>query len=304
VPVDAPGVLAWIEGTVAEGQREVFGGILPETWRRRMETRKMDPIGGGLPLLLDALRFYKLRREGAVRTLFGVALAANLAPVLLPLGKGFTAFFTGLADVAGTKELVAFVTASATLSAYDWKDGLWLGAMILAPVLSMLCALFYANLYVDELEGRTDGKPVRRTFRRLPRLFLLYVSIQVIIVMSGMFLFLPAVVLILALSLAPLLITAGGRRMLEASAESASRTNHFKIRFAFLDLTLLMAMNLPAYVLQFLFAAMDSSGIVSASISAFFGAMAWIMLGRLHGRLYHLLVSQPQDVVPSSEHPG
>jgi len=30
VPVDEPDVLAWIEETVAEGQREVFGGILPE----------------------------------------------------------------------------------------------------------------------------------------------------------------------------------------------------------------------------------------------------------------------------------
>ncbi len=29
-PLDAPEVLAWIAGTVAEGQREVFGGILPE----------------------------------------------------------------------------------------------------------------------------------------------------------------------------------------------------------------------------------------------------------------------------------
>jgi len=30
VPVDEPEVLVWIEETVAEGQREVFGGILPE----------------------------------------------------------------------------------------------------------------------------------------------------------------------------------------------------------------------------------------------------------------------------------
>ena len=30
VPLDEPEILAWIEETVAEGQREVFGGILPE----------------------------------------------------------------------------------------------------------------------------------------------------------------------------------------------------------------------------------------------------------------------------------
>jgi hypothetical protein len=65
-----------------------------------------------------------------------------------------------------------------------------------------------------------------------------------------------------------------------------------------------MAMNLPSYLLQLPFASLDTSGIVSASISAFFGAMTWMMLGRLNGRLYHLLVNQPQDVIPSAEHPG
>jgi len=164
--------------------------------------------------------------------------------------------------------------------------------------------VIYGALYVDELEASVDGRPVRRALRSLPGLVLLYVAFQVFSAFSIVLMFIPALILFFALTLAPLMMISGRRRMLEAVAESLARTNHFKMRIAFLETTVLMAMNLPSLLLQLPFSSLDASGIVSASISAFFGAMAWMMLGRLNGRLYHVLVSQPQDVIPSAEHPG
>ncbi len=270
-----------------------------------METRAVDPIGGGFPLLLDAFLFYRLHREWAVRILFLLALLVNLAPALLPMGAGLKAFNSGLYDVGPTSEdLLRYFASALTAFHYDWLDLLKVASGFLAPLVSLVLALVYGALYVDELEARKDGRPVLRTLRGLPGLVLLYVVFQIFSVVSVMFLFIPALILFFALTLAPLLIVSGRRRMTEAVAESLGRTNHFKMRIAFLDLTLLIAMNLPSLLLQLPFSTLDTSGIVSSSISAFFGAMAWMMLGRLNGRLYHVLVTQPQDVIPSSEHPG
>jgi hypothetical protein len=261
---------------------------------------ELDPIGGGLTLLVDALKFYKLRREWAVRVLFLLCLLVNLPPVLLPLGKGLQAFFS---TPFGTVETLLLQTRALVLQ-FDGSDALWLSATLIAPVLSMLIAVFYATLYVDELKGLVGGRPVLRTLRRLPRLALLYILVEILVMAGGMLFFLPSVILVFAIALAPLYVTDGGRGVVESLLESARRTNRYKMRIAFLDLTLVMGMNLPTTLVALPFMAGDTTGAATGVISAFFSALSWLMLGRLHGKLYHLLVCQADDVIPSTEKPA
>ncbi len=261
---------------------------------------ELDPIGGGLPLLVDSLKFYKLRREWAVRVLFLLCLLVNLPPFLLPRGRGLT----GLADATLDTTASILVAAQKLVVQFDGADALWLAASLVAPVLSMLIAVFYATLYVDELKGLVGSRPVLRTLRRLPRLALMYVLVEILVLAGGTLFFLPSVILVFAIALAPLYVTDGGRGVTEALLESAKRTNRYKMRIAFLDLTLVMGMNLPATLVALPFMAGDTTGAATGVISAFFSALSWLMLGRLHGKLYHLLVCQVDDVIPSTEKPA
>ncbi len=304
----------------------------------------MDAIGAGLPLFLDAVRFHRLRREGAVRILFLVALLAALAPGFVPQGTGIggaTDWIAGiLRDAAASGTMAAGGRSAAAafsllseqwgllVSRFDLLDALWIAASLVSPAVLALVATLYANLYVDDLRGRTDGKPVVRTLRALPRLLLLYVLVQLpfalgsslVLVSSllfmlsaalmvllssaytmGLFLAVPGIVLVLALCLSPLLATEAGQRTGPALAGSAKLTKRLKMRLAFLDLTIVLGMNLPSTLLQWPFAAGDTTGLAMGAIGAFFTALTWMMLGRLHGKVYHLLAAPPDVVLPSAK---
>lgn len=299
----------------------------------------MDPIGGGLPLLIDALKFHRLRREWVARLLFLSALLVAFVPVFLPDGKGFHGFFEWVASVAPTTTLVGTMTAKAAYAAllvqwtaflanFDLLDAANVALSLLLPAVFALLATLYANAHADDLADRTDGKPLARTFRATPRLLLLYVlmalplgiglgcllfvtyilqvSMELASLLSplmtiGLVLLATGAVLLLSASFAPMYATAGGRRAGPALAESFARTRGFKLRFASLDLMLVMGMNIPSSLLQAPFLN-SSTSYAAGAVGAFFTALTWMMLGRLHGRFYHLLAVQP-DMKPDAPKP-
>ena len=253
-----------------------------------------NPMGGGLALLFDSFRFHRLRREWAARLLFLICLVVNLPPVLLPLGQGFL-------FLANDTSTDLAVKMTGFLSHFDRMDTLWLAASIVAPLLSLFLALVYANLHVDDLQNRKDGQPVRRTLRALPRLLALFLLVALLCTIGGIFFIIPGLILLIGTCLSPLLVTVGRRHTVEAIMESYGFTRRNKFRIALFDLTIVVSMGIPATLLALPFAAGDVTGAATGAISAFFGAMSWMMLGRLHGKLYHLLVTQAEDVIPSSE---
>jgi hypothetical protein len=252
-------------------------------------------------LVREAFRFYRLKSQTFVRTLFLFAYGLSILRSVFPrddknladlVNFVFGLTLTGQAAPAAT---VMPAIAPANLLYFAVQTGV--------SLLLFLFTLLYASAYVAENEGQPMSVGVRGFLRSIPRLLaflLLFFTVSIIaslIVSPAMMPFLLLAVVVaglLTMYFLPLMISRRGMKLGWAMNRSYVQTRGHRFYIFNCLLTLTLLVNLVSSVFLFL---LPTDIWVDGLLGGFFTAVLALMHGRLMGGLYFIVV-QKRETLP------
>lgn len=245
-----------------------------------------------LSIILESLKFYKLKHEKTLQLWFLLLCAMNIGIYFLPfIDTDFSAFYYWLDELAAVS--VPNLTILQSLTGGNWY---FMGLSVLMTLVSAFFGLMYATLFVGERDGMMPRQAVVRSLAALPRLLLLAILLLVPALLSLWLLFIPLVVFAFMMFFMPLNLTLEKNKLSEAMQNSYLVTRQQKLFLFIQTVFLSMIISLPHSLISGIFA----MGILAtAIISAFFTALQTFMQARLMGLLYVILVKKDQSVLPS-----
>ena len=243
-------------------------------------------------IVLESLKFYKLKHETTVRLWFVVLYALNILIFFLPfVDTDFSDFYYFLNDFLSNGKTSLSLTD--VMTAGNW---LFIGFSLSLNLINAFFSLMYATLFIGERTGMTAGQAALRSLSAAGRLILLGLLLLVPALLSAYLLFMPVIVFAFMMYFMPLSLTIERQKMPEAMHSSYQSTRRQKL-FIFLQVVLLsMIISIPRGLILRL---IPMSLIPTAIVSTFFTVMQAFMQARLMGFLYMLLVIKDQSVLPS-----
>lgn len=241
-----------------------------------------------LMLLIETMKFHKIKQEMAVRILFVFCYAVNIGIFFFPgSDPDLTVLYRAMERIA---------QGEFTMPSFSAGNQLFIVLNFTASLLTILCTFIYAALFAGEHEGLTTGQIVVNIIRSIPALVATGILLIVPAIFSSFLLFIPLIVILMTLYFLPLNLILGRMRLTEAMAASARDTKRARI-FIFLQYMMLMIiMNLPESLVLTIF---QVRGLAAALIGAFFLTATALMRGRLMGMFYLNLVKKVPVVIPS-----
>ena len=241
-----------------------------------------------LMLLLETMKFHKIKQEMAVRILFVFCYAMNIGIFFFPgSDPDLTVLYRAMERMAQGEFI---------LPAFTSGNKLFIFLTFAVSLLTILCTFTYAALFAGEHDGLTTRQIVFNVFRSIPALIVTGILLIVPAIFSSFLLFIPMIIILMTLYFLPLNLILGRMRLTEAMAASARDTKRVRI-FIFLQYIMLMIiMNLPESMILTIF---QVKGLAGALISAFFLTATALMRGRLMGMFYLNLVKKVPVVIPS-----
>ena len=241
-----------------------------------------------LLLLLESIKFHRVRQDGAVRRLFVFCYLVNIVSYFIP---GSDPNLTGLILFLQGLQQNRYVAPTFTRGNY-----VFLGLSAAAAALTLLCVYFYAAIYAGEREGKTVGDAVRGLVRALPSLLLCAFLMIIPAVLSIFTLFVPLILIATTFYFLPLNLILGRMRLTDALAASFRDTRHMKFVIFLQFVTLMLVLNLPE---NLVFGIFGLGGIPGTLVSGFFVAARALARGRLMALLYLNLVKKVPIVITS-----
>jgi hypothetical protein len=241
-----------------------------------------------LLLLIETIKFHKMKKEMTVRVLFLCCFLANIGSYLIPgSDPDLSAMF--LAYQALTEGQVIMPQLSR-------GNLIFFGGSFAAALITLLCVYIYAALFVGEREDKSTREIMIGFLRSLPTLAVCGLLLIVPVILSAFLMMIPLFIILAALYFLPLNLILGRQKLTTALAATVKDTNHMKL-IIFLQFTMLMIiMNLPESLLTGL---LPVNGLAAALIASFFISVKAMMRGRLMGLFYLNLVKKVPYVIPS-----
>ncbi len=241
-----------------------------------------------LMLLIETMKFHKVKQEMAVRILFVFCYVINTGIFFFPgTDPDLTVIYNTLERMT---------QGDITMPPLTDGNMLFIGLSLAASILTFLCTFFYAALYTGEKEDIPTRDIIKRLILSIPAIAATGVLLIVPVIFSSFLLFIPMIFILTAIYFLPLNLIIGRMRLSEALASSVRDTRRARL-FIFLQyLFLMFAMNLPESLILTLF---QLRGVASALVSGFFLAASALMRGRLMGIFYLNLVKKVPVVIPS-----
>ena len=241
-----------------------------------------------LLLLLETIKFHRIKQEAAVRNLFLVCYLVNVGVYFFP---GSDPDLTSLVNA-----LEAFAMGESVKPVITEGNLLFAGLSVVAMLVTLLCTFIYAALFAGDREGNATREIMTSVIKAVPSLVLCGILLIVPIIFSALLMFIPLFIILTALYFLPLNLILGRMKLTEAMTTSFKDTRHAKM-IIFLQYTMLMiVMNLPESLLVNL---LPVTGIAAVLIAAFFISAQAMMRGRLMGIFYLNLVKKVPIVIPS-----
>ncbi len=240
-------------------------------------------------LALDCLKFYKLKSEGTVRSLFVILYLMFLAFDIFPIGE--------VPDYAG---ILVFLQSGSNADFPEISTGnlYYVLSLLVFSLITSLFSVVYATAFVSEKEGFPARKGIVDTLRKIPQLFGFILILVVPAMISSVFIFIPLIYLYYSLFVAPILITEGKMGIFSAMSESLRSTRGYKFSIFFTQIVVNMIINIPVSIFEmgFIFGG-QGSYLASSLVLSFFRASRVLVIGRLIGHFYIMIVKQRKDVL-------
>ena len=246
----------------------------------------------GFAVVLESLKFYKLKHENTVRLWFVLLYALNIIIYFLPfVDMDFSDFYYFLNDFMADGHTTLTLTDVVSAGNYAF-----IGLNLLMSLINAFFGLMYATLYIGEYKGLSVGESTRRSLAAAPRIILLGLLLLVPALLSAYLLFVPVIVFALMMYFMPLTLALEKQKLAEAMNSSYQSTRGKKV-FIFLQAVLLsMIISIPRNLILRI---VPLDLIPTAIVATFFTVLQTFMQARLMGFLYVLLVIKDQSVLPS-----
>lgn len=245
-----------------------------------------------LTIILEALKFYKLKNAKSIQLWFVLLYGLNILVFVLPFGDtDFSAYYRALDSMLAT--LTFDQSAILLLTPGNWFV---LGMSLFMQLVGAFFSLMYATLYVGELESMEPREAFTRSLAIVPKLLLLALLLLIPAIFSAFLFFIPLIVFAVMIYFMPLLLSLNKQPLLKAIQQSFADTKGKRL-FIFAQVFLLsMFISLPSGLIL----DMIAGGPISyAVVSVFFSVLATFMQARMMGILYLILVKKVQFVIPS-----
>jgi hypothetical protein len=245
-----------------------------------------------LRIILESLKFYKMKSERTIQVWFIVLYCLNLSIYLLPfVDTDFSGYFAYLDSMLSGR-----MPADSFFSILTTGNLFFLGLSFLLTLIGAFFFIMYATLFV----GQNDGMEPRDSFKKcvsaLPRFLLLLLLLALLSAVSACLAFLPLLVLAVVLYFLPLNLTLENRP-LRVALEKSFRDSRQVRFFIFLKVILLsLLLSLPrGLILSFI----PDLVLPYVMVATFFTVLQLFAQARLMGILYLLLVKKEPGVLPS-----
>jgi hypothetical protein len=242
-------------------------------------------------IILESLKFYKLKHERSVQVWFVLLYALNMLVYVVPFADtDFSAYYLALDNLfQGTVIKPIYLT----LTPGNWFV---LGMIVLLALIGAFFSLLYAALYVGEHEATGPRQALAGCLAALPRLLLLGLLLIVPAILSACLLFVPLIIFAIMMYFVPLGLVLDKRPLAETMHKSFNDTRKQRL-FIFAQIFLLSAIiSLPRSIILSIVPASQLSYAIAAT---FFTVLQALMQGRMMGVLYLVLVKKVQFVIPS-----
>ncbi len=245
-------------------------------------------------IILESLKFYKVRHERTVQIWFLLLYGLNMLPYILPIGdRDFSLYLSAVEDLLAGKLPAQGLNVLQLLTPGNW---LLLGLSVLAGLINGFFTLMYATLYVGENDDMKPRQSFTRSLAAIPRLILLALLLAVPAVLSACLAFLPLVVFVVMMYFLPLNLTINRQPLAESMHQSYLGTQRQKI-FIFVQVVLVsLLITLPQNIIE---AVTPDGYLPYLFITTFFTILRAFVQGRLMGILYLFLVKKVPVVIPS-----
>ncbi|MEA4890248.1 MAG: hypothetical protein VB070_12370 [Clostridiaceae bacterium] len=243
-------------------------------------------------IILEAMKFYKIRRERVIQIWFILLYAINLLVFVLPIGDrdfsrlfdAFTTLTSGDLNVQPAWEL---------LTPGNW---LLIGLSFLVSLITLFFSYLYAVYFIGEQDDMTPGQAVVRCLRKIPAMLAVCVVLLLPALMSACFAFIPLIIFLFMMYFLPLDLALENRPLLESIRYSYEMTRHKKLIILVEVALLSLAVTIPQNIILNLISGYD---ILYYALASFFVVIRAFMQGRMMGILYLFLVKKVPDVIPS-----
>ncbi len=242
-----------------------------------------------LLLTLEALKFYKVKHERLVQIGFIVLYLINIAPYVVPFGDpDFSAFLSGveayMADPA--KGIPSFTTGNMVV----------IGMTMIVSIINLFVIFAYATMMVGEHDSRSGQEIAKGFFTGLPRLILILALMVVPIMLSALLFMIPVFFAVANLYLLPLLLLADRRKLVDGLQASVQLTKGFRIMVLLQMFFLSILLSLPESIVLSL---LPATFMTSFLVPQFFIVLQTFAQGRLMAMLYLYLVKKVPVMIPS-----
>lgn len=245
-------------------------------------------------LLLESLKFYKVRHEKTVQIWFVFLYALNVLVFLLPVGdRDFTRLFAAM-DEMMSGQLPA-VPAWELLSPGNYTV---LGLSLAASLLTTFFGWMYAVLMVGEAEKMTPKLALRRCLKALPAVVLFVLLLAVPAMLSALLAFIPLLIFIIMMYFLPMHLALEEKTLPEAIKSSFAATSHKKLMVFILLVLLSLLISLPQNLILGL---APEGGLPYIFIMSFFIVFRALVHGRLMGLLFLYLVKKVPIIIKKSD---
>jgi hypothetical protein len=243
-------------------------------------------------IILESLKFYKLKNDRLIQIWFILLYVLNLLVYVLPIGDNdFSRYFDMLAKILEEGSLPAGFALPFTTG-----NLVFLGMTLLITLFNAFCTLAYAALYISEFDGLRPAQVVQQSLAALPRLILFGLLILVPAIMTACLAFIPLIVFGVMMYFLPLYLILDKHKLAESMHQSFLSTRNRKI-FIFAQAALIsFVISVPRNLILNFF---PDAVIPMAIIASFFAVLQTFIQGRLMGILYLVIVKKAPLVLPS-----
>jgi hypothetical protein len=243
-------------------------------------------------IILESLKFYRLRHERTIQLWFVLLYALNIMIFFLPaVDTDFTAVYKVLEDLSGSQ--LANTSLETLLTPGNW---LYLGLTVAVNALNGFFILMYAALFVGEADSLPPRQSVLKCLAALPRLLLLALLLVIPALISVLFFMIPIIIFGMMMYFLPLNLAISRHSLTEAMHQSFLSTNRQKL-FIFIQVMMLsIVISLPRTLILMI---IPLTEIPFAILTTFFTVLQVFIQGRLMGILYLFLVKKVPLVITS-----
>ncbi len=244
-----------------------------------------------LLIILQSLKFYRLKPERTIQIWFVLLYAVNICITFLPFADSDFSAYAAYLDtlLSGTSSLTIFDVVSQG----NW---IYLGLMLLVSLLNGFSSLLYATYFILQRSGKRFRQALAGSLYALPRLALAIVLMIIPAAVSACLFFIPLIIFLMMLYFTPLNLSVNRLSLGAAMAKSTAETRGYKMTI-FLEVVLLQILvSLPQNLVLFFVPLNDTA---YALVGGFFAVLLSFMQGRMMGILYNVVVMKDQSVIPS-----